>query len=115
MSTTYRYRFLEPRLKSAYRQLFIKGTRIRAELVHRAHLNSEEPMTPEEVAADYGIPLPAVLEAIEYCNANPPELAADLTREEALMAARGQLDPAYRFSPRPRLLSPQAAARFQEP
>ena len=115
MSTTYSYKFLEPRPKSAYRQLFIKGTRIRAELVHRAHLNVEQPMTPEEVAADYGIPLPAVREAIEYCSANPPEIAADLAREEALMAARGQLDPGYRFHPRPRLLSPQEVARLREP
>ena len=34
-------------------------------------------MTPDEVAADYGLPLAAVLEAIEYCRSNPLENAAD--------------------------------------
>jgi uncharacterized protein (DUF433 family) len=115
MSTTFSYKFLEPRPKSSYRQLFIKGTRIRAELVYRAHINVEEPMTPEEVAADYGVPLSAVREAIKYCRSNPPEIAADLAREEALMAARGQLDPDYRRHPQPRLLSPQDVARLREP
>ena len=47
-------------------QIFLlPKTRIRAELIYRAHVNAEEPMTPEEVAVDYGLPLAAVAEAIE--------------------------------------------------
>src|SRR5207253_9688926 len=38
--------------------LFIKGTRIRAELIYRAHINAEEPRTAKELAADYSLPLP---------------------------------------------------------
>ena len=63
MSTGVTYQYLESRPKSAYSQLFIKGTRIRAELIYRAHINAEEPMTPEELAIDYGLPLPAIVEA----------------------------------------------------
>src|SRR6266516_4309871 len=89
MSTGVTYQYLEPRLASLYRQLFIKGTRIRAELLYRAHINAEEPRTPEELAADYDLPLAAVREAMEYGKSNPPEIAADLAREEAIMAASG--------------------------
>jgi uncharacterized protein (DUF433 family) len=112
MSTTLSYQHLEPRPDSAYRQLFVKGTRIRAELVYRAHINPEQPMTPEELAADFGLPLEAVREAIEYCRSDPPEIAADLAHEEALMAARGQLDPNYKYDARPRVLTPQELARL---
>ena len=87
MSTGVTYQYLESRPASLYHQLFIKGTRIRAELIYWAHINAEEPMTAEEIAADYGLPLPAIVEAIEYCKSNPPEIAADIAREEAVMAA----------------------------
>jgi uncharacterized protein (DUF433 family) len=103
MSTDVTYQYLERRPRSAYRQLFIKGTRIRAELIYRAHINAEEPMTPEGLAADYGLPLAAVAEAIEYCRSNPPEIAADIAREEAIMAASGQLEPDYKYHPQPKV------------
>jgi uncharacterized protein (DUF433 family) len=113
MSTDVTYQYLEPRPRSAYRQLFIKGTRIRAELIHRAHINAEEPMTAAELAADYGLPLAAVVEAIEYSKSNPPEIAADIAREEAIMAATGQLDPNYKYHPQPKLLTPEEWARLR--
>lgn len=96
MSVGVTYQYLEARPKSLYRQLFIKGTRIQAELIYRAHINAEEPRTADELAADYGLPLAAVVEAIEYGKSNPTEVAADIAREEAIMAASGQLDPNYR-------------------
>jgi uncharacterized protein (DUF433 family) len=87
MATVLTYRFLEDRPKSAYRQLFIKGTRIRAEIVYRAHVYPEEPRTPEQLAADFALPLEAVREAIDYGRSEPPEIAADIAREAAIMAA----------------------------
>ena len=115
MSTMVTYQHLELRPDSAYRQLFVKGTRIRAELVYRAHINPEQPMTPEELAADFGLPLEAVREAIEYCRSDPSEIAADLAHEDALMAARGQLDPTYKYDARPRILAPQELTRLGPP
>src|SRR5438094_4438154 len=112
MSTGVTYQYLEPRLASLYRQLFVKGTRIRAELLYRAHINAEEPRTPEELAADYDLPLAAVREAIEYGKSNPPEVAADLAREEAIMAASGQLEPDYKYHPYPKILTPEEWARL---
>ena len=115
MSTTVTYPHLEPRPDSAYRQLYVKGTRIRAELVYRAHINPEQPMAPDELAADFGLPLEGVREAIDYCRSNPSEIAADLAHEEALMAARGQLDPNYKYDACPRVLAPQELIRLGTP
>ena len=112
MSTGVTYQYLELRPTSLYRQLFVKGTRIRAELIYRAHINAEEPMTPEGLAIDYCLPLPAILEAIEYGQSNPPEVTADIAREEAIMAATGQSDPDYKFHPHRKPLTPQEWARL---
>jgi uncharacterized protein (DUF433 family) len=79
MSTTSKttYQYLAPNPRSAYKQLFIKGTRIRAEVIYGLTVDGSEPMTPEEVAADFGLPMQAVEEAIAYCQSNPPEIAED--------------------------------------
>jgi uncharacterized protein (DUF433 family) len=58
------YRHLEPRPGSNYRQLFLKGRRIRAAVVHEA-VHGPDPRTPEEFARDYLVPLEAVLEALD--------------------------------------------------
>jgi uncharacterized protein (DUF433 family) len=63
--------------------LFIKGTRIMARIVYGMVMREEEPMTPEEVAAAFGIPVEAVHEAIAYCQTDPPEIRQDWEREEA--------------------------------
>jgi uncharacterized protein (DUF433 family) len=112
MSTGVTYRYLESCQKSAYRQLFVKGTRIRAEVIYRAHINAEEPRTVEQLAADYNLPLESVREAIEYGRSNPPEIAGDIAREEAVMAASGESAPDYKYNPKPRILSPQEWAQL---
>src|ERR1051326_8242289 len=89
--------YLEPRPKSFYRQLFIKGTRIRAEVIYGMTVDGSEPMTPEEVAADFGLPLEVVREAIAYCTSNPPEILEDHEREERTMEATGMNDPDYKY------------------
>jgi hypothetical protein len=43
----------------------------------------DEARSPEEVASDYDLPLEAVLEAIAYCELNPPEIREDWEREES--------------------------------
>lgn len=100
------YRFLEANSKSAYKQLFVKGTRIRARVLYGWYA-CEEPMSPENIAADYGLPVEAVAEAIAYCESNPPELEEDYRYEEALMQATGMNRPDYKRHPSPKLLSPQ--------
>ncbi len=106
------WKYLERNPNSAYRQLFIKGTRIRARVLYGQFLSEEEPRTPEQIAADYALPIEAVREAIAYCQANPPEIEDDFRREEALMAATGMNDPDYKYHGRPKILTAQEMARI---
>jgi uncharacterized protein (DUF433 family) len=102
--------YLAPNPRSSYRQLFLKGTRIRAESLYAWTVDGDEPMTPEEVAADYGFPVEAILECIAYCESNPPELLADRRREEMLREATGMNDPNYKG--KPKMLSAEEIARI---
>jgi uncharacterized protein (DUF433 family) len=79
-TTSTQWLHLAPNPKSWYRQLFIKGTRIRAEAIYAFTVDGSEPMTPEEVAADFNLPLEVVREAIAYCESNPPEIAESSAR-----------------------------------
>jgi hypothetical protein len=88
MSEPTKYKYLHPkRGGSNYRQLFVGG-RIRAEVLYRESVGLE-PLTPEEVAREYQLPVEAVREAIEYCVKNPDVLDADRAMEEATIKAYG--------------------------
>jgi uncharacterized protein (DUF433 family) len=108
--TTWKY--LAPNPKSAYKQLFIQGTRIRARTLYGMYMSSEEPMTPEEIACEYDVPVDAVKEAIAYCQSNPPEIREDFEQEERIMEATGMNDPDYKYGGKYRILSPQERARL---
>jgi uncharacterized protein (DUF433 family) len=112
-SPTRPWAYLAPNPKSNYKQLFIKGTRIRAEVLYGWTVDGSEPVAPEEVANGYGLPLEAVLEAIAYCRSNPQEIQEDHRREEARMRATGMLDPGYQG--KPRLLTAQEIAELEKP
>ena len=64
------------------------------------YAREESPMTPEEIAVDYDLPLESVREAIAYCESNPPELKEDYAREEAVMEATGMNARAMTASPK---------------
>ena len=87
-STATKYRHLEPRPGSNYRQLFLKGRRIRAAVVHEA-VHGPDPYTPEEFARDYGVPPEAVREALDYVAENRALIEAERDREAADVRARG--------------------------
>jgi hypothetical protein len=82
------YKYLQPkRGGSNYRQLFVNG-RIRAEVLYRETVG-REPLSPQEVAREYNLPMEAVLEAIDYCLKNQELLAEERAREEAWIRATG--------------------------
>jgi uncharacterized protein (DUF433 family) len=112
MSTTTIYRFLERDPLSSYKHLSVRGRRIKAWTIYGDFMDEEEPMTPEEIAADRDLPLEAVLEAIAYCQSNPQEIQEDLRRQEELAEVTGMNDPNYKFNPTPKLLSAQELARI---
>src|SRR5260221_12701402 len=92
------WHYLAPNANSCYKQLFVTGTRIRARVLYGTFMSVEEPMTAEEIAADFNVALEAVKEAIAYCQTNPPEIARDLEREGRLMEASGMNDTNYKLA-----------------
>jgi hypothetical protein len=82
------YRYLGPKRGSKYQQLFVNG-RIMAEVLYRETVGIN-PLTPEQVAGEYDLPVEAVLESIHYCTQHPEVLEADRTRETALIEADGR-------------------------
>lgn len=113
-TTTTSWKHLAPNPKSLYTQLFIKDTRIRARILYGMYMSAEEPMTPEEIAADFNLPVEAIKEAIAYCQSDPPEIKKDFEREERLMAATGMNDPDYKYGGKFRPLTPQEFGRIFE-
>jgi uncharacterized protein (DUF433 family) len=93
------WKWLERDPKSSLKQLSIKDRRIRARTLYGMFVNDEAPMTPEEIAADYDLPVEAVLEAIQYCQADPPEIREDFEKEEQTIAANLARDPDYYLTP----------------
>jgi uncharacterized protein (DUF433 family) len=95
------YQYLEYRPGATYRQMYVKGTRLRAETLWRPTVPSAEDgevQTPEEVAENYGVPLEAVHEAIAYCTSTT-DLAIDRAREERIAEAVGENHPDYKWNP----------------
>jgi uncharacterized protein (DUF433 family) len=92
------WKWLERDPKSSLKQLSIKDRRIRARTLYGLTMG-EDAMTPEEVAESYDLPLEAVLEAIEYCEADPPEIREDFQEEERTIAANLAKDPDYYWTP----------------
>jgi hypothetical protein len=100
MATIASWKYLAPKPKSFYKQLFVNG-RIQARLLYGLYRSVEEPQSPEQIAAAYNLPLAAVQEAIANCEGNPPEIQEDFDAEEALLAAE------QRAAAQDRLLTPQ--------
>jgi uncharacterized protein (DUF433 family) len=111
-STSTTWQHLAPNPKSCYKQLFVKGTRIRARVLYGMFMSAQEPMTLQEIAVDFNLPLEAVKEAITYCQGKPPEIAQDFEREERLMEASGMNDPDYKHGGKFKIVPPAEVARF---
>jgi hypothetical protein len=88
MARQIEYKYLQSKSGSNYRQLFVNG-RIRAEILYRETVGPE-PLTPEEVAREYGLPIEAVTEAIDYCVRHRELLDAERAREADRIKAAGR-------------------------
>src|SRR5438034_1165472 len=98
-STTWVY--LERKPGSEYRQLFVKEKNIAARTLYGQYMSEGAPLTLEEIAVDWNLPMDAVLEAMAYCSIDPPEILQDWEAEEALMEASGMNDPNYKLHGKP--------------
>src|SRR5260370_23078842 len=110
--TPRKWKYLERRPGSSYQQLCIKRKRIWAWTLYCEFMNEKEPRTPEQLAADFDVPLEAVREAIEHCQSDPPEIREDQRNDALLAEATGMNDPAYRLSGNPRAISSEERARL---
>jgi uncharacterized protein (DUF433 family) len=88
MADENQYKYLAPRYGSTYRQYFLKGSKIRAEVLFDETVGPDA-RTPEQVAVDYEVPLEAVYEAIRYCQENEDVLDQDREMESASIRAHG--------------------------
>jgi hypothetical protein len=105
MSTTAVWKHSDRKPKSLYKQLFVKDRWVAARTLH-GQSQGEDARTPAELAADFGLSVEAVLEAIAYCE-SPPEIQEDWQREQALSHAIGTDDPNYRYHATPSGAFPQ--------
>ncbi len=87
MASLDQYQHLRPKAGSNYKQLFVG--RIRAEILYRETVG-REPLTVEEVAKEYRVPVEAVLESIDYCLKNKELLDAERAREWQRIEAAGR-------------------------
>ena len=88
------WKYLEAHPGSSYKQLFIKGTRLRAEIIYGEMDWGEpgDPVTPEKIAAYRNLPVEAIREAIAYCESNPPEIEEDHLSDRKRMQELGVVD-----------------------
>jgi hypothetical protein len=112
MSALRAWKYLERRPGSSYQQLCVKEKHIWAWTLYCESMNDKEPRTPEQLAIDFAVPLEAVQEAVEYCQADPPEIREDQRKDALLAEATGMNDPAYRYHGKPRSLSSDERARL---
>ena len=110
MDNSSAWKYLARKPKSAYKQLFVKDRWVAARTLYGQSLG-EDARTPPQLAADYALPLEVVLEAIAYCESDPPEIQEDYAREQALSSAIGTDNPTDRHGT-PQLLSPQVRAKI---
>ena len=87
-ATSTLYKHLEPRPGSNYRQLFLKGKRIRAAVVYET-IHGPDPCTPEQFAEDFKVPLEAVHQALDYVTENLFLIQEERQREADHIRARG--------------------------
>src|SRR5262245_43839619 len=87
MESNGEYKYLRPKRGSRYQQLFFG--RIRAEVLYRETVGTS-PLSAEEVAREYNVPVEAVLEAIDYCVKNKDLLDSERSREEAEIKRAGR-------------------------
>src|ERR1051325_3014815 len=81
------WKYLELRPESSKRQLYVKGSRLRAATVWiDMDVNS---MTPEKAASNFDLPVAAIDEIIRYCEANEGLIRAEAEEERRSLREAG--------------------------
>lgn len=91
MQTSTTYNFLVPEAGSAWQEFVVKDTGIRASTLALAVRN--EGRSTKQVAADYHVPLEAVLEAVDYVSTHLDELERERQEVDQELIRRGFMNP----------------------
>jgi uncharacterized protein (DUF433 family) len=86
-SSKTQWQYLEPRPQSQRAQLYFKGRKLRPFTVWTTML--AEKMSPSETADDWDLPFAAVVEAIDYCEANFELLQKEAEEERQYLEEQG--------------------------
>lgn len=89
VGTEVTYQYLEPRPHPWRKILWIKGRNMHVWHLVATMLREQE--TPEETAQHFGLPLPAVHEALAYYQRNKTQVDAETEEEGRRLHAKGQL------------------------
>jgi hypothetical protein len=100
METATEWKYLVRKPKSNYQQLFVKDRWVAARTLYGQSVG-DGARTPFQLAADYRLPLEAVLEAIAYCETSPKEIQEDWQREQTLIETAGTTEPVGTSAPVP--------------
>ena len=110
---TCEWRYLERRPVSSHQQVSSKASASAAWTLYCEHVNRSDARNAEELAADCGIRLEAVHEAIACCQGNPSELLEDHRKDEVLAEAISMNYPPIRHSDRPRCVPTDERERLE--
>lgn len=80
--------YLDRKPGSLYKQFYIKDRRISARTLDGRYMSETDPLTVDEIASNYELPLEAVLEALAYCSCEPPEILEDWQRDQPFVEAK---------------------------
>ncbi|MGL5079203.1 MAG: hypothetical protein ACRDBG_25665 [Waterburya sp.] len=90
--TTTQWQYLEQHPHSWRKQLYIKGKRIKANVIYSDLIVNE--MTPDDAAENWDLPKEAICEVIEYCQANQELLKQEAEEGRRRLEAKGvSIDP----------------------
>jgi uncharacterized protein (DUF433 family) len=85
------WQHLESRPHPWRQQLYIKGKRIKASVIYSDMIVNEE--TPNEAAENWDLPLSAISEVIEYCEANQELLKHEAEQERRIVLEGVTIEP----------------------
>ena len=89
MTTKTQWQYLKRRPQSRWQQLYIKDRKLKAHTVWSDMVVNQ--WSEEETAYNWDLPIEAVREAIEYCEANLELLKKEATEEQRYLKEQGVL------------------------
>ncbi len=85
--TKTQWQYIEPRPDSWRKQLYLKGTRIKASVIYSDMIVNE--MTEADALYNWDFPLEAIHEIIEYCQTHQELLQSEALEERRRLEAKG--------------------------